>query len=178
MRSNVIGKSMNILTKDDVKFERSGTGVLNCRLKDGTVHEYLHCITLFPLTLPEQFISVVKEIDQEIQEIGIISDLEGFDEEQRQIVIRAMDERYFVPEILDISRLKTKQVIRGHGFDEWEIVTDRGKKIIFLFNPRENMSVSNAGVIMITDIEKNRYKISDLEKLPKGARTLLEEIKM
>jgi len=169
---------MKILTKDDIRFEKSETGVLNCRLKDGTVHDHLHCITLFPLTLPEQFISVIKEIDQEIEEIGIITGLDEFDEEQIQLVRHAMDERYFVPEILDISRLKTKQVIRGHGFDEWEISTDRGRKIMYLFNPRENMSVNNAGVVIITDIEKNRYKISDLEKLPQGARTLLEEITM
>ncbi len=167
---------MKILTHDDVRFEKSETGVLNCRLKDGTVHEHLHCVTLFPLTLPDQFISVIKEIDQETEEIGVIPGLDGFDEEQRQHIRRAMDERYFVPEILDINKLKTKQVIRGQGFDEWEIVTDRGKKSIYLFNPRENMSVNNAGVIIITDIEKNRYKISDLEKLPQRARTLLEEI--
>ncbi|HBC88005.1 MAG TPA: hypothetical protein DCZ94_13725 [Lentisphaeria bacterium] len=169
---------MKILTKDDIKFEKSATGVLNCKLKDGTVHEHLHCITLFPLTLPEQFISVIKEIDQEIEEIGIMTGLEGFDEVQKQLVRRAMDERYFVPEILDISKLKTKQVIRGHGFDEWEITTDRGKKIMYLFNPRENMSVNNAGVIILTDIEKNRYKISNLEKLPEGARAIIEGITM
>jgi hypothetical protein len=31
------------------------------------------------------------------------------------------------------------------------------------------MSVNNAGVIIITDMEKNRYKISNLEKLPQQA---------
>ncbi|MFA6291349.1 MAG: DUF1854 domain-containing protein [Victivallales bacterium] len=169
---------MKILSQEEIRFEKSATGVLTCRLKDGTVHEHLHCVTLFPLTLPDLFISVIKEIDQEIEEIGILPGLDGFDEEQRQLIRQAMDERYFVPEILDIRKLKTKQVIRGHGFDEWEISTDRGKKIVYLFNPRENMSVNNAGVIIITDIEKNRYKISSLEKLPQHARQLLEEITM
>lgn len=169
---------MKIITKDDIVFEQSETGVLNCRLKDGTVHEHLHCVTLFPLTLPDRFISVIKEIDQEIEEIGIIPGLDGFDVEQKQLIRQAMDERYFVPEILDISKLKTKLVLRGHGFDEWEIVTDRGKKVVYLFNPRENLSVNNAGVIIITDMEKNRYKISDLRKLPQQAKNLLEEITM
>ena len=169
---------MKILTQEDIRFAGTATGVLTCRLKDGTVHEHLHCVTLFPLTLPDLFISIIKEIDQEIEEIGILPGLDAFDEEQSQLIRRAMDERYFVPEILDIRKLKTKQVIRGHGFDEWEIVTDRGTKIVYLFNPRENMSVNNAGVIIITDIEKNRYKISSLEKLPQQARQLLEEITM
>ncbi len=169
---------MKILSQEDIRFEKSATGVLNCRLKDGTVHEHLHCVTLFPLTLPDLFISVIKEMDQEIEEIGILPGLDAFDEEQSQLIRHAMDERYFVPEILDIRKLKTKQVIRGHGFDEWEISTDRGEKIVYLFNPRENMSVNNAGVIIITDIEKNRYKISSLEKLPQHARQLLEEITM
>lgn len=169
---------MKILTQDEIKFERSATGVLNCRLKDGTFHEHLHCVTLFPLTLPDQFISIIKEIDQEIEEVGILAGLDGFEKDQKELIRRAMDERYFVPEILDIRKLKTKQVLRGHGFDEWEIVTDRGKKTVYLFNPRENMSVNNAGVIIITDMEKNRYKISDPEKLPQQARLLLEEIRM
>lgn len=165
---------MKILTGKNITFEKSATGVLNCRLKDGTVHEHLHCVNLFPLTFPEQFISVIKEVEQEIEEIGVISSLNGFEDEQKQLIIQAMDERYFVPEILDIRKLKTKQIVRGHGFAEWEISTDRGNKIMYLFNPRENVSVNNAGVIIITDIEKNRYKISDLEKLPQSARTIME----
>ncbi len=167
---------MKILSKDDIKFEKSPTGVLNCRLKDGTVHEHLHCVTLFPLTLPEQFISVIKEIEQEIEEIGIIMSLDGFGEDQQQLVRHAIDERYFVPEILDIAKLNSKQVKRGHGFDEWEITTDRGKKVMYLFNPRENMSVNSAGVIILTDIEKNRYKITDLEKLPQSAQDIIESV--
>ncbi|HCE42788.1 MAG TPA: hypothetical protein DET40_04510 [Lentisphaeria bacterium] len=169
---------MKILTKDDIRFEKSATGMLNCKLKDGTIHEHLHCVTLFPLTLHEKFISVIKELEQEIEEIGVIRGLDGFDEGQKQLVRHAIDERYFVPEILDIRKLKSKRSKRGHGFDEWEIETDRGRKIMYLFNPRDNMSINNAGVIMITDIEKNRYKISDLEKLPREARTILEEITM
>ncbi len=169
---------MKILTQEDIRFARTATGVLTCRLKDGTVHELLHCVTLFPLTLPDQFISVIKEIDQEIEEIGILQGLDGFEKDQKELVRWSMSEHYFVPEILDIRKLKTKQVLRGHGFDEWEIVTDRGRKVVYLFNPRENMSVNNAGVIIITDMEKNRYKISNLEKLPQQARNLLEEIRM
>lgn len=167
---------MKTLTQDDIRFERSANGVFSCRLKDGTMHEHLHCVTLFPMTLPERFVSVVKEIDQEIEEIGIIADLDGFDEAQRQLVRRAIDERYFVPEILDIRRIKTQRVTHKHGLDEWEIATDRGQKVMYLFNPRENMTVNHAGVVIITDIEKNRYKISDLEKMPPGARAILEEI--
>jgi hypothetical protein len=169
---------MKIMTQDEIRFQRSETGALTCRLSNGTVHEHLHCVTLFPLTLPDQFVSVIKEVDQETEEIGIIPALDGFDKEQRQLVSRAIEERYFVPEILDIIRLKTKRVKRGPSFDEWELVTNRGKKIIYLFNPRENLSVNNAGVIIVTDMEKNRYKISNLEKLPQQARQLIEEITM
>ena len=38
--------------------------------------------------------------------------------------------------------------------------------------------MNNVGVVIITDMEKNRYKISDFEKLPSGARQLLEGIRM
>ncbi|GEM_PF-1085356 len=169
---------MNILKKDDIKFEKSPTGVLNCRLKDGAVHEHLHCVTLFPLTLPEQYISVIKEFEMEVEEVGVIISLDGFSTDQLELVRKAVDERYFVPEILDIKRLSTKQSKRGHGFDEWIITTDRGEKTMYLFNPRENMAVTNAGVIIITDIEKNRYKITNLEKLSQDARDIIEGIMM
>ena len=164
---------MKILKKDEICFEKGENGVLNCRFKDGTVHEHLHCVTLFPLTLPEQFISVVKEIDQEVEEIGVISRLDEFEEEQRQIIRHAVEERYFVPEILDVKKLKAKQT-RGQSIAEWEIVTDRGKKILHLFNPRENISVNNSGVIIITDMEKNRYNISYMGKLPYDAKNIIE----
>ncbi len=167
---------MKILKHDEIHFEKSPTGGLNCRLKDGTVHEHLHCVTLFPLTIPEKFISVIKETGPDIEEIGVIPVLDGFSDEQKQFVRRAIDERYFVPEIMDIEKLKSKMTRRGHGFEEWKIKTDRGEKMLYLFNPKENMSINNAGVIIITDIEKSRYKISDLEKLPQKARIIIEQL--
>ena len=72
---------------------------------------------------------------------------------------------YFVPEIPDIRKLKTIQVIRGHGFDEWESVTDRGRKVIHLFNPRGNMSVNNAGVVIITKLSSNLFWILTSESM-------------
>ena len=127
---------MRILTQNDIRFEKSATGTLTCRLKDGTCYEHVHCITLFPLSLPGKFISVIRELDQEIEEIGVLDGLDGFEESQREFIHKSIEEHYFVPEISDIIKLKTKKSGRGQSLDEWQIDTNRGRKTIYLFNPR------------------------------------------
>lgn len=160
---------MNKLIPNEVIFERDPAGHLNCRLADGTLHEQVHCVSLFPLSMPEQFVSVVKEVEQEFEEIGVLAGLDKFSAEQRQIIRMAISERYFVPEILDIKRLD-----RRHGIFEWEVITDRGEKIFYQINPKESMTFNNVGVLLVSDIEKCRFKISNLEKLPQRAKGLIE----
>ena len=162
---------MNKMGPQEIKFERDPACHLNCRLADGTTHEQVHCVSLFPLSMPEQFVSVVKEVEQEFEEIGVLAGLEKFSAEQRQIIRLAISERYFVPEILDIKRLE-----RRHGIFEWEVITDRGEKIFYQINPKESMTFNIVGVLLVSDIEKCRFKISDLEKLPVRAMSLIEQV--
>ncbi len=162
---------MNKMGPQEIKFERDPAGHLNCRLADGTFYEQVHCVSLFPLSMPEQFVSVVKEVEQELEEIGVLTGLEKFPSEQRQIIRLAISERYFVPEILDIKRLD-----RRHGIFEWEVITDRGEKIFYQINPKESMTFNNVGVLLVSDIEKCRFKIGNLEKLPPRAMGFIEQI--
>ncbi|HRU01107.1 MAG TPA: DUF1854 domain-containing protein, partial [Victivallales bacterium] len=85
--------------------------------------------------------------------------------------------RYFVPEIIDIKNISTKYGGRKKtGMCEINASTDRGPKIIHIFNPRENITLNSNGVIMITDIQRNRYKITNVDKLSEKARRNLDLI--
>ncbi|MBN1864120.1 MAG: DUF1854 domain-containing protein [Victivallales bacterium] len=64
----------------------------------------------------------------------------------------------------------------GHGFHEWLVSTDRGKRRLHLYNVKESISVNSAGTVLMTDIEKNRYKIGDASKLPPKARRVLDDM--
>ena len=52
---------MKTLNVEEIEFSESGTGTLCLTLADGTRHEPVHCISLFPLSDPEGFISVHRE---------------------------------------------------------------------------------------------------------------------
>ncbi len=167
---------MRILGGNDVRFERSANGTLSCSLKNGEKHPQVHCIALFPLSNPGSFISVAEEKEHDLEEIGILGDLRDFDDGQRRMIEESAAERYFVPELSDMRKISSKQGRKGAGLCELEISTDRGPRIIHIFNPRENISVSGSGVVLITDIEKNRYRISNPDRLPEGARRTLDSI--
>jgi len=162
---------MNILNAAKIRFNKCKIGPLNITLEDGSVVEDVHCLRLFPLSEPDTFISVVRREDGRLREIGVISKLKELTGEQQQVVRDDIKLRYFVPEIKDINRITA-----SHGLYEWDVVTGRGNKKFSLRSIRENIAVNDEGMIIITDLERCRYKITDCERLPAKARAELDKV--
>jgi len=161
---------MNILDPDRIKFEKSETGMLNL-IEDNRVIKGVHCISMFPLSDEANFISIVHRKGSELEEIGIIKHLKELSADQQDLVREDMRFRYFIPEITDIKKIK-----EAHGLWEWDVTTDRGEKIFYLKDRRENITVKDDRRILITDIGKCRYKISHYDRLPPKARNELDKV--
>ena len=161
---------MKFLNPDDIVFERGENGFLRLKVKDGAWIDMVECTPLFPLSQPDVFISVATRNEKESKEIGFIARLAKLSREQRAIVKSEIQFRYFSPEIIDIKKISTK-----YGVHQWQVITDRGEKSFLVQEIKENIIIRDNGLIVITDIDKCKYQISDFRKLPAKALHELEE---
>jgi hypothetical protein len=167
----MVNVKMNILNTAKIRFNKNKTGSLNITLEDNSTVKDVHCIRLFPLSEPGTFISVVHHEDGRLREVGVIRKLKELTGEQQRLVRDDIKLRYFVPEIKDINKITAR-----HGLYEWDVVTGRGNKKFSLRSIRENIAVNDEGMIIITDLERCRYKITDYERLPAKARAELDKV--
>jgi len=161
---------MNLLNPDELTFELGENGFLRLNLNDGTRYEMVECTPLFPLSKPDAYISVSRRNEKGAEEIGIIVEIKALSKEQRSLVKDEIQFRYFSPEIIDIKKITTK-----YGMDQWEVVTDKGEKTFLVQDVKENVIIRESGLIVITDIDKCKYQVSDFRKLPSKAKQELEQ---
>lgn len=129
-------------------FEQSGEYRLT--FPDDRSYVKFNAYKTFPLTLPEQYISLRAGND----EIGIIRDLKEFDKGTQQVVRELLTRRYFVPKLQRIVDVKER-----YGGMIWVIDTDRGQKTIITKSLQESIFESSAKRYFLTDVEGNRYEI-------------------
>ncbi|OGF47416.1 MAG: hypothetical protein A2452_02725 [Candidatus Firestonebacteria bacterium RIFOXYC2_FULL_39_67] len=162
---------MNILDPKKIKIEKDLKGSLVLNAGDGKKYQRVSFILLFPFTDTENYISAVIKNGAEYNEIGIIEHIKDLPGKIRGFVKEDLKLRYFVPEIRDIRSIATK-----YWFHEFDVITDRGEKKFYLRNVREGVRFKTDSSIVITDMEKNRYKIPDYRRLSSKARTELDRI--
>jgi hypothetical protein len=162
--------SAKFLDPRQIEFAQHPGGLLDVTL-EGEVIEGVHCVALFPLSDPRRFISIVKPNPPNPEEIGIIVELAELADEQRRLVEAHIAFRYFVPEIEEIVSIQQLA-----GLYELRVVTERGPRTLFILNPRESVSVTDPGVVVITDVEQCRYKITHLDALSPKSRGELERV--
>ena len=162
---------MYILDPKKIKMERNEKRWINLTRQDGKTFKRVSFILLFPFTDLENYISVAVRKGMEYQEIGIIEHLKDLPFKFQHIIKDDLIIRYFVPEIKDIKKITTK-----NWFHEFDVITDRGHKKFFLRNVRENLRFKADSSIVITDMEKCRYKITQYDLLSPLARKELDKI--
>lgn len=162
---------MNILDPKKIRIEKSEKNLLTLIAQDGKKYKKINFLLLFPFTDHENYVSAVIRNGAEYIEIGIIRHLKELPGRMRQYVREDLKLRYFVPEIKDIKSITTK-----HWFHKFDVKTDRGEKIFYLRNVRENVRFKADSSIVITDMEKCRYKIPDYDSLSPKARAELDRI--
>ncbi|MHC4884294.1 MAG: DUF1854 domain-containing protein [Planctomycetota bacterium] len=171
---------MNLLDPKTTEFQLLENDRLTVRLGDEAIED-VHCVMLFPFSAQEEFISVVgkranvdddgEEAKGEEEELGIIEDLSVLNAEQQEIVRQAIDNRYFMPEIATIESIHSE-----HGLDEWTVLTDRGPRVFYVTEVKDNLTVDARGMVLVTDIEGCRYKIPDPNALPPSDQAQLAKV--
>jgi hypothetical protein len=122
----------------------------------------------FPLTRPEEFISVR---DPQGKEIGIIEDLRSLPQEMQQLVREELERRYFTPSILRVLSVKDE-----FGYSYWEVETDRGARRFTMRNSHENVLTVGERELILIDVDGNRFAVPDIRSLPAAAYRQIESM--
>jgi len=144
------------LTQDVATFILKPSGFVGLVYKEVT-YDRVDLMKLFPLTLEDKFISVR---DMKDQEIGIIVDLESFEDSVAQGIRRFLEKRYFTPQIIQIKSLTEEY---GHSY--WAVETSAGSKE-FVVNGHNNLVIKMRDeCYQLVDTDGNRYLLPKLDEI-------------
>jgi hypothetical protein len=153
------------LKPDNCNFYMNNGGFLGLKFKDEDYKKVL-LYRSFPFTFPNNFISVR---DKENKEIGMIDDIEEFPKDTIALFEEELKRRYLLPNILNIKSIKDE-----FGYSYWEVITEIGERKFTI--KKDNSSFLNVkdNLILISDVDGNRYDIKDYTKLDEKSYKLIE----
>ncbi len=168
-------ESLN-LTPENAKFTRSEGKLISLEVTNAKGEkesfERVVAVRSFPITDPDAFISV-REPDSKAREhgseIGLIENINIFDEETVKLINEELDRRYFTPKIKKIINIKDK-----NGGVYWDVDTDAGKFSFVVRNSGSNIRTLEDDRVLIFDIDGNCFEIPDPEKLDKSSYKKIE----
>ena len=148
-----------------VRIEKNAFEELVVQLPDGTTHTKVEPICAFPVSETSRYISLV---DEESNEIGIIEDVKHLPPASREVLIEALQKRYFMPRITKIHELDGQ-----FGVTQWRVETSQGD-VEFGMRTRYDIVTLENGRVLIKDADGNRYEIENYQKLDPKSLALLE----
>ncbi len=144
-------------------FERTPGGILRLFLPD-RCYPRVAVLRVLPLTSPDGWLSL-RAGDEEI---GILRDLGALPLAARQLVEEDLQRRYFRPVILRVTKLA-----EAAGNFRWQVETDRGPFEFVTQHPRQSCLPVGDSHYIVTDIDNNRYEITEAASLDRRTRTYL-----
>lgn len=112
----------------------------------------------FPHELFYQYISVMEE---DGKEIGLIYDIEDFDEHTSELLKDEMAKKYYSPVVIEIKSLKER-----YGFSYWQAVTEDGRNISFTMRDTfKNILHTGDDSVVLVDVDGNRFTIKSISGL-------------
>lgn len=174
---NLFNRRISVpLTPDNARFTLSDGKLISLELtKDNGEKEFFERVIIrrsFPITAPEEFLSVREPDTREKGtggEIGMIRSLSLFDAETVRLINDELAVRYFTPEITRIVSAKDK-----NGTMYWDLETSAGSISTMLNRPYSNIRQLEDERVFITDMNGNCFYITDVSKLDRYSRRVLE----
>ena len=148
-----------------LKISRNQFAELEAVLPDGSVHAPVEPVRTFPLTQPNQYISL---LDADKNELGLIEDINQLKETDQAVLVEELEKCYFMPKITRIHFIEGR-----FGVTEWEAETDSGT-VSFDLRSRNDITTLDGGRVLIKDIDGNRYEIVNYHQLDPQSVALLE----
>ena len=147
----------------DLQRDAFGRWVL--QMPDGTCHVPVTALRAYPVSAPDAGVALM---DADGHEIVWIEALAQLDPPLRSQVLQALNEREFLPEIIqltDVSSFATPCT--------WSVVTDRGVTQ-FLLKGEEDIRRLTGTVLLVNDVNGVQFMIRDLAAMDKHSRKLLD----
>lgn len=152
------------IDNDMARFIRKDLTVVDMELSDGRRVENLEPHRLFPVSVQDQFITL---LDEKGVEQAVIRDLNTLPKDQRAIIEDCLNEYYLIPKILKIKDYKER-------YDGLTLFTetDKGPADISIRVLLKGFRLDGVRVL-IRDINDNRYEIPDINRMDNLSRQIL-----
>lgn len=148
-----------------IQIEKMLSGFLKV-IKDGETYEKVNVVRLFPYQYEKKYIAL---LDQENKEITILKDLNDLREQERTLLLDYLSYKYYMPEITKVNQVKEKM-----GFLYVDLDTTAGKKEVCIADFVSNIRLIKNKILSITDVEGNKYRISDFNTLDQLSKQKLD----
>lgn len=156
----------NISELQGVQLRRNAHGRLVLTLADGQEHEAVVPVRAYPLTAPEEGLSLVGSHGKEVLWVDHMSQLPA---QARQLIEEDLAVREFVPTIESIESVSSFSTP-----STWKVKTDRGAAEMVLKAEEDIRKLEGRTRLLISGSDGVQYRIPDSTKLDKHSRKLLE----
>jgi hypothetical protein len=145
--------------------QRDAFGRWVMHMPDGTQHVPVTALRAYPVSAPDEGVALM---DAEGHEIFWINDLKQLSEPLQLQVLQALNEREFLPEILQLTHVSSFATP-----STWSVRTDRGNTQ-FMLKGEEDIRRLTCTVLLINDANGVQFMIRDLAAMDKHSRKLLD----
>ena len=150
------------LDPKNLEISQAADGTLRATIEGNRCGMRVEILRAFPISGGERDLILR---DGGGKELGILLDLQGIENAQRQLLQDSLADRYFLPKITKIN-----SIFERFGSAIWDIETDRGATQITTKALHEAIYEVTPTRFMLRDIEENRYEIPDLTALDESSR--------
>ena len=147
------------------EFECDAWGHWVLVLADGTRHSPITALRAYPVSAPETGVALMGADGHEVLWIENLSELPTA---LRDKVLQALNEREFLPEILQLQSVSSFATP-----STWSVLTNRGETQ-FMLKGEEDIRRLTGTVLLINDADGVQYMIRDMAAMDKHSRKLLD----
>ncbi len=121
----------------------------------------------FPFELLWEYVSV---LDGDQVEIGIIFKIDDFDGEEKELLVKELERKYYEPRIKTIVSLKER-----YGFSYWNVICEDDRNVKFTMQDtfRNIIRVGEDKAILL-DVDGNRFVIESIMGLDRKSHKKIE----
>ena len=120
----------------------------------------------FPFEFLWEYISV---LDVDGYELASIRKLDDFSGEERELLVRELERKYYSPVIRKIYSVKER-----FGFSYWDAETSAGRLTFTLQDTFKSMIRAGGGRLFLFDVDGNRFVIENTEALDRRSYKKIE----